>query len=71
MFEFFKKGLSKTIGAMLDAKGEDKISKEILEEMLLEADVGYELVEEILEKLPAKKLVAKDDLKGVLKSYFD
>ena len=71
MFEFFKKGLSKTIGAMLDAKGEDKISKEILEEMLLEADVGYELVEEILEKLPAKKLVAKDDLKSVLKSYFD
>ena len=71
MFEFFKKGLSKTIGAMRGAKGEDKISKEILEEMLLEADVGYELVEEILEKLPAKKLVAKDDLKGVLKNYFD
>ncbi len=71
MFEFFKKGLSKTIDAMRGAKGEDKISKEILEEMLLEADVGYELVEEILEKLPAKKLVAKDDLKGVLKSYFD
>ena len=35
MFEFFKKGLSKTIGAMLDAKGEDKISKEILEDLLL------------------------------------
>ena len=71
MFEFFKKGLSKTIDAMRGAKSEDKISKEILEEMLLEADVGYELVEEILEKLPAKKLVAKDDLKGILKSYFD
>lgn len=71
MFEFFKKGLSKTIDAMRGAKSEDKISKEILEEMLLEADVGYELVEEILEKLPAKKLVAKDDLKGVLKNYFD
>ena len=33
MFEFFKKGLSKTIDAMRGAKGEDKISKEILEEM--------------------------------------
>ena len=71
MFEFFKKGLSKTIDAMRGAKSEDKISKEILEEMLLEADVSYELVEEILEKLPAKKLVAKDDLKGILKRYFD
>ena len=70
MFDFFKKGLSKTIDAMRGAKSEDKISKEILEEMLLEADVGYELVEEILEKLPAKKLVSKDDLKGVLKNYF-
>lgn len=70
MFNFFKKGFNKTIAAMKSAKTDKKITKEILEEMLLEADVAYEIVEEILFYLPPQNEVKQDDLKRVLKTYF-
>ncbi len=54
MLSFFKKGLSKTVDAIKDIgiAADDKIAKEQLEDLLLEADITYELVEEILEDLP-------------------
>ena len=54
MLTFFKKGLSKTVDAIKDigVAADDKIAKEQLEDLLLEADITYELVEEILEDLP-------------------
>ncbi|MBQ3674228.1 MAG: signal recognition particle-docking protein FtsY [Campylobacter sp.] len=70
MFNFFKKGFDKTIEAMKSANSGNKITKENLEEMLLEADVSYEIVEEILYYLPPQNEVKKDDLKRVLKTYF-
>ncbi|MBQ2430853.1 MAG: signal recognition particle receptor subunit alpha, partial [Campylobacter sp.] len=63
MFNFFKKGFDKTIEAMKSANSSNKITKENLEEMLLEADVSYEIVEEILYYLPPQNEVKKDDLK--------
>lgn len=70
MFNFFKKGLEKTINSMRSTAKNEKISKEILEEMLLEADVDYEIVEEILYYLPPQNEVKSADLKQVLKTYF-
>ena len=70
MFNFFKKGFNKTIEAMKSANSSNKITKENLEEMLLEADVSYEIVEEILYYLPPQNEVKKDDLKRVMKTYF-
>lgn len=61
--------LSKTINAMSSNKG-IKIDKPTLENMLLESDVSYEVIEEILEQLPSKKDVSKDSLKEILNSYF-
>lgn len=71
MLEFLKKGLSKTLNSMnsLKTTGE-KISKELLEEMLLEADVSYEIVEEILYYLPPSSEIKKEDLKRVMSAYF-
>ena len=49
MFNFFKKGLAKTLENIVGIKGENKkITKDLLEEILLEADVSYEIVEEII-----------------------
>ena len=70
MLNFFKKGFNKTIEAMKSANSGQKITKDTLEEMLLEADVAYEIVEEILYYLPPQDEVKKDDLKRVLKTYF-
>ena len=71
MLEFLKKGLSKTLNSMnsLKTTGE-KISKTLLEEMLLEADVSYEIIEEILYYLPPSSEVKKEDLKRVMGTYF-
>lgn len=54
MISFFKKGLSKTVDAIKDIgiSADEKIAKEQLEDLLLEADITYELVEEILDDLP-------------------
>ncbi|CZE47668.1 signal recognition particle-docking protein FtsY [Campylobacter geochelonis] len=71
MFGFLKKGLGKTLDAIKSAKPQNsKISKELLEEMLLEADVDYEIVEEIIYYLPPTDEVKRDDLKRVISTYF-
>ncbi|ECP8738670.1 signal recognition particle-docking protein FtsY [Campylobacter jejuni] len=71
MFNFFKKGLVKTLENIVGVKGENKkITKDLLEEILLEADVSYEIVEEIIYYLPPQNEVKKEDLKRVMGSYF-
>ena len=71
MLSFLKKGLDKTLAAIRSSKPADKkISKEILEEILLEADIAYEIVEEVLYYLPPQNEVKKDDLKRLLNTYF-
>ncbi|WP_169975090.1 MULTISPECIES: signal recognition particle-docking protein FtsY [unclassified Campylobacter] len=71
MFGFLKRGLDKTLEAIRSSKPADKkISKNALEEILLEADVDYEIVEEILYYLPPQDEVKKDDLKRILNTYF-
>ncbi|MDD3343184.1 MAG: signal recognition particle-docking protein FtsY [Sulfurospirillaceae bacterium] len=72
MFGFIKKGLSKTLGAIKEILPEkvDKIEKSILEEILLESDIPYELIEEIFYYLPPSSTVNKEDIRRVLKAYF-
>ncbi|EOE6803553.1 signal recognition particle-docking protein FtsY [Campylobacter jejuni] len=71
MFNFFKKGLAKTLENIVGVKGENKkITKDLLEEILLEADVSYEIVEEIIYYLPPQNEVKKEELKRVMGSYF-
>lgn len=72
MFGFIKKGLSKTVGAIKEILPEkvERIDKETLEEILLESDVPYEIVEEIIYYLPPQNLVKKDDIKRLMKTYF-
>jgi len=72
MINFLKKSLKKTTDAIknISPKKKDKISKDELEDILLEADVTYETVEEILLYLPAGENVKREDLKRVLLSYF-
>ncbi|TKX29002.1 signal recognition particle-docking protein FtsY [Campylobacter sp. MIT 12-5580] len=71
MLDFLKKGLQKTFANFSDLKkGKEKISKDLLEEMLLEADVSYEIIEEILYYLPPSDEVKKEDLLRVMKAYF-
>ncbi len=56
MFNLFKKVLGKTNKAIKEVAPEKKksIDKEEFEDILLEADVNYELVERLLEGLPEK-----------------
>jgi fused signal recognition particle receptor len=72
MFSFIKKGLGKTLGAIKEILPEkvDKIDKTLLEEILIESDIPYELVEEIIYYLPPSTMIAKADVKRVLKAYF-
>ena len=72
MFSFIKKGLDKTLGAIKEILPEkvEKIDKTILEEILIESDIPYELVEEIMYYLPPSPTVARADVKRVLESYF-
>jgi fused signal recognition particle receptor len=53
MFDFFKKGLRKTADAMKSVapKKRKKIPKDELEDILLEADVEYDLIEIIMREL--------------------
>ena len=67
MFNFFKK----TIENIKSNKPKNtKISKDILEDLLLEADVSYEIAEEIIYYLPPSDVVNIDDLRRVMKTYF-
>lgn len=71
MFDFLKKGLEKTISSITSNKPKDKkITKDILEELLLEADVPFEIVEEIVYYLPPRDLVDRADLARVMETYF-
>jgi fused signal recognition particle receptor len=72
MFGFFKKVLSKTTDSIKEIapKKSKKISKELLEEILLEADVSYDLVEEILYYMPPSNMVERKDVRRVLLAYF-
>jgi len=56
MFGFIKKGLKKTLEAIQTTTPEkrEKISRDELEDLLLEADVSYDLVEKIIDSLPEK-----------------
>ncbi|MDL2347664.1 signal recognition particle-docking protein FtsY [Campylobacter hyointestinalis] len=71
MFDFLKKGLEKTISSITSNKPKDKkITKDILEELLLEADVPFEIVEEIVYYLPPRDIVDRADLARVMETYF-
>ncbi|EAI3918141.1 signal recognition particle-docking protein FtsY [Campylobacter upsaliensis] len=70
MLNFFKKSLAKTLENITKTKANHKISKDLLEEILLEADVAYEIVEEIIYYLPPTDEVKKADLKRVMGAYF-
>ena len=71
MLDFLKKGLAKTLEAINQVKPKnEKISKDLLEEMLVNADITYEIVEEILYYLPPSEIVQREDLHRVMSSYF-
>jgi len=67
MFSFFKKGLAKTTEAMktIAPKRRTRIPKEELEDILLEADVEYDLIEIILREL-YEDTVTKEQLESKL-----
>jgi len=72
MFGFIKKSLNKTkevIKSVVGSEKKEKISKELIEEALLEADMDYELVEKIINNLPDE--VTKKRLKKELLWIFD
>ncbi|MCV6608505.1 MAG: signal recognition particle-docking protein FtsY [Campylobacterales bacterium] len=71
MISFFKKGLSKTNDALKSIVPERAkfIDKDLLEEALVESDMNYELVEEILENMP--NVVTKDELFDALLDIFN
>ena len=56
MFDFLKKGLEKTLNSIKNVlpQRRETLDKTLLEEILLEADLGYDLVERILDPLPSK-----------------
>lgn len=70
MFGLIKKSLEKTFGALKDTgySGRSSLSKDELEELLVMADVNYDLVEKILEGLPST--VNKIALTNSLSSIF-
>lgn len=72
MFGFFKKGLSKTAEAIktIIPKKKITISKEELENILLESDVHYDLIEKILNEIPYDK-VKREHLESKLLACFN
>ncbi len=68
MFGFFKK-TAEAIRSVAPKK-EHTVTRDLLEEMLLEADVAYETVEEIIYYLPPSDKVRREPLRKVLLSYF-
>ncbi|HIP46983.1 MAG TPA: signal recognition particle-docking protein FtsY [Campylobacterales bacterium] len=72
MFGFFKKVLGKTTESIKEIapKKSKKVSKELLEEILLESDISYDLVEEIIYYMPPSNMVERKDVRRVLLAYF-
>jgi len=72
MIGFIRKGLSKTLGVIKEVVPTKRtfITKDELEEILLEADVTYEVVEEMIYYLPPAEKVKRDVLRTVLLAYF-
>ncbi len=72
MFSFIKKGLEKTLSTIHEILPNkvEKIDVTILEEILIESDIPYELIEEIIYYLPPSQTVSRADVKRVLKAYF-
>lgn len=72
MLSFLKKGLSKTFNNIEQNVVQKRayILKDELEDLLLEADVAYEIIEEIIYYLPPQDKVKRADLQRVLKAYF-
>jgi len=68
MFGFLKKTVDAIKGVA--PKKQKSISKDLLEEILLEADVSYEQVEEIIYYMPPSDQVKRADLRRVLLAYF-
>ena len=66
MFGFFKK-TSENIANFLGKK-QQKISKETLEEILIESDVNYDIIEKMLENL--NENVSKNELVVALERFF-
>ncbi|MFA7070576.1 MAG: signal recognition particle receptor subunit alpha, partial [Sulfurimonas sp.] len=58
MFGFIKKSLQKTADAIksIVPTAKESFSKDELEEILLEADVSYELVEKLLDSIKSNKI---------------
>jgi len=72
MFGFIKKSLNKTkeaIKSVVGSEKKEKLSKEIIEEALLEADMDYDLVEKVIQNLPEE--VSRNKLKKELSWIFD
>ncbi len=72
MIGFIKKGLAKTLGVIKEnaPKNRSFVTRDELEEILLEADVSYDTVEEIIYYLPPGEKVKREDLRKVLLAYF-
>ena len=70
MFNFFSKGLEKTLNTVkkIVPVAQEKIDRDLIEEILIEADINYELVEEIIDKLPGS--VSRDKLRRELLYIF-
>jgi len=72
MLGFFKKGLSRTAEAIKTVipKKKIKISKDELEDILLESDVHYDLIEKILSEIPYDE-VKREHLESKLLACFN
>ncbi len=72
MLGFFKKGLSKTADAIRTVipKKKTKLSKEELEDILLESDVHYDLIEKILSEIPYNE-ITREQLESKLLACFN
>ncbi|WP_200762226.1 signal recognition particle-docking protein FtsY [Nitrosophilus alvini] len=70
MIGFIKKGLKKTLETIKSVapQKKEKIDKETLEEILIEADMEYDLIEKILDSLP--KEIKREQLETALLSLF-
>ncbi len=66
MFTFFKK-TSENIARLLGSK-QKKINKEILEEILIESDIHYEIIERLLSNLG--NVIGRDELRVGIERFF-